>query len=53
MSDFEIWTDGGCAPKNPGIGGYGIIIVDNASKEKREIKQGLNTLQTTVWNYAR
>ena len=40
MSDFEIWTDGGCAPKNPGIGGYGIIIVDNASKEKREIKQG-------------
>lgn len=32
MSNFEIWTDGGCAPQNPGIGGYGIIIVDNASK---------------------
>lgn len=40
MSDFEIWTDGGCAPKNPGVGGYGIIIVDNATQEKREIKQG-------------
>ncbi len=40
MSNFEIWTDGGCAPQNPGIGGYGIIIVDNASKEERVIKQG-------------
>lgn len=40
MSDFEIWTDGGCAPTNPGIGGYGIIIVDNATQEEREIKQG-------------
>lgn len=40
MSDFEIWTDGGCAPKNPGPGGYGIIIVDNATQEEREIKQG-------------
>ncbi len=40
MSDFEIWTDGGCAPKNPGPGGYGIIIVDNAIQEEREIKQG-------------
>lgn len=39
MSDFEIWTDGGCAP-NPGIGGYGIIIKDNATQEKKEIKQG-------------
>ena len=40
MSNFEIWTDGGCAPQNPGIGGYGIIIVDNATQEEREIKQG-------------
>lgn len=40
MSDFEIWTDGGCAPKNPGPGGYGIIIVDNATQEEGEIKQG-------------
>ena len=40
MSDFKIWTDGGCAPTNPGIGGYGIILVDNTSQEKREIKQG-------------
>ncbi|MCI8957406.1 MAG: reverse transcriptase-like protein [Eubacterium sp.] len=40
MSDFEIWTDGGCAPTNPGTGGYGIIIVDNVTQEKREIKQG-------------
>ena len=40
MSDFEIWTDGGCAPTNPGPGGYGIIIVDNVAQEKREIKQG-------------
>lgn len=40
MSDFEIWTDGGCAPKNPGIGGYGIIIKDNATQKKKEIKQG-------------
>lgn len=40
MGDFKIWTDGGCAPTNPGIGGYGIIIVDNATQEKREIKQG-------------
>lgn len=40
MTDFTIWTDGGCAPKNPGIGGYGIIIVDNASQEEKEIKQG-------------
>lgn len=40
MSDFDIWTDGGCAPKNPGHGGYGIIIVDNLTQEERKIKQG-------------
>lgn len=40
MSDFEIWTDGGCAPDNPGTGGYGIIIVDKAAQKEREIKQG-------------
>lgn len=40
MSDFEIWTDGGCAPTNPGIGGYGIIIKSNATQKQREIKQG-------------
>lgn len=39
MSDFTIWTDGGCAP-NPGIGGYGIIIVDYATQEEKVIKQG-------------
>ena len=41
MSDFEIWTDGGCDP-NPGIGGYGIIIKNNTTQDKkeREIKQG-------------
>lgn len=45
MSDFEIWTDGGCAPTNPGPGGYGIIIVDNAAQKEREIKQGF--IETT------
>lgn len=40
MNNFEIWTDGGCAPTNPGPGGYGIIIVDNATGEEKEIKQG-------------
>lgn len=49
MSDFEIWTDGGCAPTNPGIGGYGIIIKSNATQKQREIKQ-LKNLQTIVWN---
>ena len=39
-SDFSIWTDGGCAPQNPGIGGYAIIIVDNAGQKERQIKQG-------------
>ena len=43
MSDFEIWTDGGCVP-NPGIGGYGIIIKNNVTQEEsereRKIKQG-------------
>lgn len=39
MSDFDIWTDGGCNP-NPGIGGYGIIIKNNATQDKDEIKQG-------------
>lgn len=40
MSDFTIWTDGGCAPTNPGIGGYAIIIINNATREEKEIKQG-------------
>lgn len=41
MSDYTVWTDGGCNP-NPGKGGYGIIIVDNnaAQQEPKEIKQG-------------
>lgn len=41
MSDFEIWTDGGCNP-NPGTGGYGIIIKNNTTQDEneREIKQG-------------
>lgn len=40
MSDFTVWTDGGCAPTNPGIGGYAIIIRNNDTREEREIKQG-------------
>ena len=45
LRDYEIWTDGGCAPENPGIGGYGIIIVDNTDQKETKIK-----LQTIVWN---
>ncbi len=40
LRDYEIWTDGGCAPENPGIGGYGIIIVDNTDQKETKIKQG-------------
>ena len=43
MSDFLIWTDGGCDP-NPGTGGYGIIIKNNIiqdeTEKERERQQG-------------
>lgn len=35
MSDFLVWTDGGCNP-NPGTGGYGIIIKDNTIQDEKE-----------------
>ena len=41
MKKVEIWTDG-CSKGNPGIGGYGIVLIykDNKKEHIKEIKQG-------------
>lgn len=37
--NFELWTDGGCAP-NPGAGGWGAVILDLDRRVMREIWGG-------------
>ena len=39
MSDLIIYTDGGADP-NPGAGGWGAILVDSVSGQRREISGG-------------
>lgn len=39
-SSFEIYTDGGCDVNPGGRGGYGVVIIDRATGEYREISGG-------------
>ena len=39
MRAVTIYTDGGCQP-NPGLGGWGAIVVDDATKETIELYGG-------------
>ncbi|MBR1599490.1 MAG: viroplasmin family protein [Lachnospiraceae bacterium] len=36
---YLVYTDGGATP-NPGVGGYGVVIIDKMTGERREYKQG-------------
>jgi len=38
-SNIVIYTDGGCAPSNPGPGGYGVVIM-NGKKKIKELSGG-------------
>ena len=38
-SSIVIYTDGGCAPTNPGPGGYGVVIM-NGEKKTKELSGG-------------
>lgn len=38
--DIEIYTDGGCAPSNPGIGGWGAVLLCNTIKYRKDISGG-------------
>lgn len=36
---YLVYTDGGATP-NPGVGGYGVVIIDKTTGERREYRQG-------------
>lgn len=38
--DIEIYTDGGAAPKNPGIGGWGAVLLCESISYKKELSGG-------------
>lgn len=38
--DYEVYTDGGCAPSNPGPGGYGAVITNLATGDRQELYDG-------------
>jgi ribonuclease HI len=38
MKQVEIYTDGGCAPTNPGPGGYGVVLIFGG--HRRELSGG-------------
>ena len=43
MSQFTVYTDGGCAVNPGGPGGYGIVIIDNTTGELRELSGGVRS----------
>jgi ribonuclease HI len=38
MKQVQIYTDGGCAPTNPGPGGYGVVLI--FGEHRRELSGG-------------
>ena len=40
MRTVRIYTDGGCAPTNPGPGGWGAILIDEQTEKRKELLGG-------------